>query len=167
MTSTTTGWIVGEIDHVTVTPSSVSVDSTEPLLLRYDGTTWTPVHVPLTTTSTTDTLTQIEASGPQNIWITGTTGASTLSPSGVWIHALLLQYDGAHWTQTPLGGSIGDGSIGGAGVTSADVTTIAVAPNGDLWAGGFVVSTQVTGTRSLFWRYSHGAWSTTPLHNGK
>jgi hypothetical protein len=167
MTSTTTGWIVGEIDHVTVTPSSVSVDSTEPLLLRYDGTTWTPVHVPLTNTSTTDTLTQIEASGPQNIWITGTTGASTLSPSGVWIHALLLQYDGAQWTQKPLGGSVGSGSTGGSGLSTADVTTIAIAPNGDLWAGGFVVNTQTTGTRSLFWRYSHGAWSTTLLNNGK
>ncbi len=167
MTSATTGWIVGETDHLTVTPSSVSLASTDALLLRYDGTTWTPVHVPLTNTSTTDTLTQIEASGPDHIWIAGTTGASTLSPSGVWMHALLLQYDGAQWTQTPLGGNIGGGSTGGSGLSTADVTTIAVAPNGDLWAGGFVVNTQTTGTRSLFWRYSYGAWSTTPLNNGK
>ena len=145
MTSATTGWIVGETDHLTVTPSSVSLASTDALLLRYDGTNWTPVHVPLTNTSAQDTLTQIAASGPDNIWVTGTTGASTLSPSGVWIHALLLQYDGAHWTQTPLGGSVGNGSTGGSGVSSADVTTITVAPNGDLWAGGFVGNSAFTG----------------------
>lgn len=160
MTSPSSGWMVGETVHTAQQSNGMTTDTASPLLLRYDfaatGPRWQPVPVHVDGPGIFKTLLRIEAIGERNIWIAGSSGSTTRYSSTSEISSLLLHYDGATWTSvTPILDT-------GPNMT-ATITTLALAPNGDLWVAGQIVSVTNTYTRGpiqpFFWRYHDGVWS--------
>jgi len=161
MSSPTSGWIAAEAYQNTTTSEGTGT-TVHPLLLRYDGASWTPVTVPLATATNDAPLLQIAAMGPDDIWVSGRASSATVTSSGLQISSLLLRYDGQTWSQVTPSVSIKGGN-------AASITNIALAPDGSLWAVGSLtaLSGAQGGAAPLFLRYHNGAWSVTPATSDK
>lgn len=157
MTSATTGWIVGAYQSVKPS-SSGDISVSHALVLRYDsaqtGSRWVPANLSIANPTTSDGLSSITASGPNDVWINGASGSMTVTSSGE-VSAMLFHYDGANWTQEPVAIS------GVTGFNQASIFAITEAPDGTLWGvGGLFKNQSGPGTLSpLIASYHDGAWT--------
>jgi DNA-directed RNA polymerase specialized sigma24 family protein len=125
------------------------------LLLHYDGAHWTQVPAPLATPTSSDRLQHIVATGPDSIWVTVTTNAGTILPSGVAFSGSFLHYDGTAWSEvTPSLTAL-------KGITSAWVAAASPARDGTLWVvgGAELAQNQHGSVSGFFCLYANGAWS--------
>jgi hypothetical protein len=162
MTSPTSGWIVGQISKNATMIGGGKTTITQPLLLRYDGVSWTAVPAPPDVTTNDDTLQQIVASGPDNIWVNAQTNGATIGPNGASVSATFLHYDGKAWSEVTPTFTVN-------AATSASVASIGLTSSGQLWAVGSIVAiqNQQASVSPLFCLYANGAWSVvTPVASG-
>ncbi len=116
---------------------------------------WSPVNVSLAAPYRVQEFTQAQATSDHDIWVAGLGAGATLYPSGFQSNALLLHYDGSSWIQVKPTVDIDK-------VGTGYITTIGLAPNGDLWAAGYFHSLTDganVATQPLIWRYSNSKWS--------
>lgn len=156
MLSPTIGWIIGESDQYQTNSNGTFVNS-HALLLHYDfsktGTRWVPVTPPIEFPTVGDHLNQVIAAGPNDVWVSGSTTSENIV-SGVSVNGLLLHYDGAHWTQlTP---TLLLTSSGSTGFTRVGLNTIALTPDGVLWAAGGIAKSDQNGMGSPFFCHDVG-----------
>lgn len=90
----------------------------EPLLVHFDGATWTRVAVD--TPFRTNVLYGLDGSSTTDIWAVGYRGGG---------RALVLHWDGTEWSRAPLDSSAGDGVVYGVSAPSAT----------DVWIAGWNV----------------------------
>lgn len=100
-----------------------------PLVLRYDGTAWTQVEVPV---EQTGTLTGVAAIAPNDVWVVGHAG----DPEAGLERSVILHWDGELWADVDPGRATGTGASALLGVE-------AVAPD-DVWAVGYLHSKPLT-----------------------
>jgi hypothetical protein len=93
-----------------------------PLVVRYDGTSWTSVTLP---SDVTGVLTGVEALTPNDVWVVGTTGDAATDAN----RALVLHWDGELWANVDLGKAAGNGPSSLNDITGVEGTN-------DLWAVG-------------------------------
>ena len=107
--SGTEAWAVGQ--------RRLSTYTFEPVLLHWDGSTWTTAPPP--DAGTTPSLKSVAANGPADVWAVGVTDSSQPPFAGV----LPIHWDGTQWTRKPAGDF---GSRWG----------VDIAPRGQVWAVG-------------------------------
>jgi len=128
-------------------PGSYVDDSTgtdHGLLLRWDGSSWAQVALPVSTAH----LGAVAAVSPSDVWVTGT------GPDGA---VLLLHYDGSGWIQWPVpaitpGGTFQRISLWGMSATSAR----------DVWAVGEFTLGFSSRDIPLTLHWDGSAWSQVP-----
>lgn len=159
MTSSTSGWIVGNMYRFKTTTEGTNTVM-QAALLHYNGASWTSVPGALKQITAATNLQHLAATGPNNIWVEVSTTAGTVSPSGLSINGVFLHYDGKSWTTvTP--------SLSLNGATAVLMTSVSPLPDGTLWGAGSV-TTQGGDSSALFFHYTQGAWSAvTPVASGK
>jgi hypothetical protein len=68
-------------------------DESQPLLLHWDGTSWTRVNFPFR-----GALSGVVALAPNNVWVVGDRENDTGPP---YVSSLILHYDGHKWARVP------------------------------------------------------------------
>ncbi|MBK8900665.1 MAG: hypothetical protein IPM53_05765 [Anaerolineaceae bacterium] len=116
----------------------------QPLVLHWNGISWSSVPVP--SFGTTAELNGITAVAPNDIWAVGTTLESN------W-KTLILHWDGAAWTR------ISSPNLGSFGNYLYDVEAISAT---DVWA----VGSANNGSSTLAMRWNGSSWSIVPSPNG-
>jgi hypothetical protein len=163
MTGPNSGWIVGQTTESKTQIGGGVTTVLQPLLLRYDGSGWASVPAPADVIMNDDTLQQIVETGPDNIWVVVNTNGSTIGSNGVAVSATFLHYNGKIWSEvTP--------TLTVSGVTSVSVSSIGLAPDGQLWAVGATetVQNQQGSVGPFFCLYANGAWGVvTPVASSK
>jgi hypothetical protein len=124
-------WVVGE----TTTATSITT-----LAARWNGKTWKQTKVPDTVAQGPITPYAVATTGPDNTWMTGTTGGN---------QSVIMHWNGTTWTQTFLGGP-----------ELASINGIA-ASGSHAWAVGDTRTKHATGfvDRALVMRWTGSAWS--------
>jgi hypothetical protein len=113
----------------------------QPLVLHYDGTTWSDVELP---SEIDGVLNGVAAISPSDVWAVGAVG----DPAASLERALVLHWDGTAWADVELGRAAGGGK-------SALVDVEGISPT-DLWAVGY------HHFRPLILRFDGEAWSQNP-----
>ncbi len=114
----------------------------QPLIMRWDGATWSIIPSPQIGTSSV--LNGVTAIAPDNVWAVGYTLSNNYT-------ALILHWDGFSWTQV----------ASNAG-TSTRLLAVAAISSTDIWA----VGSQNTGTATLTLHWNGTAWSVVSSPNG-
>jgi hypothetical protein len=117
----------------------------QPLVLRYDGTTWFEMELP---DEVTGVLNGVAAIAPDDVWVVGYTGNPTISLE----RSLVLHWDGQLWAVVDLGAADGNGR---SGLQDVDATAA-----DDVWAVGHLRN------RPLIVRFDGVAWTRSPTEIG-
>jgi hypothetical protein len=112
-----------------------------PLVLHYDGSTWTVDDVP---PDVSGVLTGVAAIAPNDVWVVGYEG----DPAASLNQATMLHWDGELWTVVDPGKAIGNGAS-----LLNDITALS---SDDIWAVGQLHN------QPLIIRYDGSAWERTP-----
>ncbi len=112
-----------------------------PLVLRYDGTEWLEVEMPI---EIDGVLNGVAAISPTNVWVVGSVG----DPAASLERGLVLHWDGQLWAEVEVGRALGGGK---SLLRDIDVLT----PR-DLWVAGYHHN------RPAIIRYGGEAWADSP-----
>jgi hypothetical protein len=175
-TAPASDWAIGE--HLATTkfgtdPPLYETNRT-PLALRWNGATWTAATIPqLSQAKLGAQLTQIAATDPNDVWITGTSSGTTLVSADSSIAAdsdYLIHYNGSIWA------SISPPQVPGvnpnhdtATVNQASFPLIAPVGGDDLWVAGGLSASAQNPTGGAFhyyvmiYHYVAGQWRRVPL----
>lgn len=107
-------WAVG--DYRT---SATDPGTNTPLIVHWDGTTWTQVLQPLTSGS----LTSVAARNASDIWAVGVHSTFPSGGGAGTEASIALHWDGAQWTALPT-------------LTNVTFSGVAIRPDGGIWAVG-------------------------------
>jgi hypothetical protein len=134
MVSATDGWAVGYDVNSNGVP--------RPLVLHWNGTSWT--QVPVSVFGFDNSLSAVSAASASDVWAVGTTH---LKPSGLTV--LTLHWNGTSWTQVPIPNP---GPAVASGVSDAS--------SGNAWAVGAQGKTfTVEGPKTLTRHWNGTAWA--------
>lgn len=158
MSSPTSGWIVGDIDSYQQNPEGYST-TTHALLMRFDGTQWTQVSVPINSPTDNDSLFHLMATGPNNIWVEVRTTAGTVMPGGLEVLGELLHYDGSAWSAVSPTPSP-------QGIVTIQVTNFTLAPDGSIWSAGSARNGQNT-PGPFICSFRNGTWTASTFSASK
>jgi hypothetical protein len=112
---------VGPDDLWAVGWHSVAGEGTQPLIMHYDGTSWSMVALPIVPEGPAE-LRAVDAHGPLDIWAAGTHATSEGVP-----RPLIMRYDGSGWSVPPAAES---------GGSHEWFRGVAALPGGETWAVG-------------------------------
>jgi hypothetical protein len=131
--------------NVWSTGSTVFADGTTTAgVAHWNGTTWAMTKLP-TASGSTVTLTGIEAKGPNDIWVTGTT--STSSRSSVYL---------AHWN----GSSWSNVSPPATGNTQLYIKAVHARGSSEIWVGGHTYTNPGNSAKAVAYRLVGSTWTT-------
>jgi hypothetical protein len=113
----------------------------EPLVLHYDGETWSEFDLP---DEIDGVLNDVATISPTDVWAVGFVG----DPAASLERALVLHWDGTAWAEVEVRGAIGGGRAGLTGIGWVSPT--------DVWVVGF------HHFQPLVLRFDGAAWSRSP-----
>ncbi len=134
-------WYTGEtFDPVTGVSSS--------FVEEWDGRAWK--LVPLPAGLAADSLADVAADGPHDVWVDGTTATGTIA---------LAHWDGSRWTTVP---------VPATGFAYTTLSQLMMIKPGDVWLVGWGETVDETGAvrDSLLMHWNGRAWSISPVPSG-
>ena len=138
-TSSDNAWTVGCVD----------TSCTKPLILRWNGTTWT--RVPSPDLGTDYALNSVAAASADSAWAVGWTGSGTTSETNS--RSLILHWNGRTWTRVPSPSPGQDSQL----------LSVSVTPAGNAWAYGLIdAGLRDTSDTELILRWNGTAWVQVP-----
>ena len=138
-TSSDNAWTVGCAD----------TSCTKPLILRWNGTTWT--RVPSPDLGTDYVLSGVAAASADSAWAVGWTGSGTSSETNS--RSLILHWNGRTWTRVPSPSPGQDSQL----------LSVSVTPAGNAWAYGLIdAGLRDTSDTELILHWNGTAWVQVP-----
>ena len=147
--SSTDVWAVG------VSGSDASVHDSRPLVMHWNGISWSLVQVPLPSEAAEGSLISVAALGPNNVWAVG----AYIGHDGLH-YTLALRWNGLQWSVLPAF------DVPGAGYDA--LRSISMTKAGEVWAVGWSALTRPPGTfaaplayngaSTMILRWNNTAW---------
>jgi hypothetical protein len=122
-----------------------------PLAAQWNGTTWTPLSLPVPTGTETSSLSAISADGPDDVWIAGSFYISATATT----EQEMLHWNGSAWSFVPL-------ALPSTAPTAFSINSIEAISPTNVWAVGGVSTSLTLDSTTLVEHWNGTAWSIVP-----